>query len=193
METRSQPGWTQPEGNVGQGRLMVSYRFMRPPNSWQRHFTTFSDIFRHFPTNFRHLPTRHWQFPTRYRQFPTLHPQFLTRYRDFTTSQLTLTFYDIFRQFTKFLWHFTTIFDEILRQFSTKFYDNFRRNFTTFYDKIYVVKCRCQLLGGDLLWGPPAPNLVYFPNGGKWMGNGGIRSPLLNVPMKFLNKKWLNP
>ena len=48
------------------------------------------------------FPMQHQQFLKQHRQFPTLHQQFPTRYRDFTTPQLTLPFYDIFRQLTTF-------------------------------------------------------------------------------------------
>ena len=85
-----------------------------PPNSWQQHFTTFSDIFRHFPT-------RHRQFPTQHRQFPYDIDNFW-RYTDNFRYDI-----DNFRRYTDNFRRDTEILQpRILQHFSTKFYDILR-------------------------------------------------------------------
>ena len=110
-------------------------RSLRPP------LTVDKDILRQISTfsGATTIPILHRQFLTQHRQFPMLHQQFPARYRDVTTPQLTLRFYNIFRQLTKFyyiFWHFSTKLYDILRHLPT-FSNIIRQNLLLKSEKLF--------------------------------------------------------
>ena len=109
-------------------------------------FWQISDIFRHDTDNFR------WNIDNFRRDIDNFQCD-IDNFRRYTDNFWRNT--EILQP-RRWLWHFTTFFNN-LQNFTT-FNDIFRQNFPifsdiswhfpTFSDQIYVVKCRCQLLGG---------------------------------------------